>query len=157
MTENKSDMKPRWDSPSRPWGVWGFRLFLVLALIVVGGLGWAGVLVQTKLHSTQVDPTLNALATSLGHTATPSLTASLAPPSATFTTAPTRSAATGSLVYAARTNGRTHLWAYVLGDVSPVQLTYGEWDDRYPAISPDGAFIAFSSNRTGVWAWSGSG
>ena len=151
MTENKSDMKPRRDLPSRHWGVWGFRLFLFLTLIVVGGLGWAGVLVQAELHSAQVDPTLNALATSLGHTATPSITASLAPPSATFTTAPTHSASMGSLVYAARAAGRTHLWAYILGDVSPVQLTYGEWDDRYPAISPDSAFIAFSSNRAGAW------
>ena len=151
MAENKSDMKPRRDSSSRHWGLWGFRFFLFLALIVVGGLGWAGVLVQEELRSTQGDPTLNALATSLSYTTTPSLTASYAPPSATFTAAPTRAAATGSLVYALRTNGRTHLWAYVLGDVSSVQLTYGEWDDRYPAISPDGAFIAFSSNRAGAW------
>ena len=151
MNENKSDGQSRRDFPSRRWRVWGFRLFLFLALVVVGGLGRVGILVQAELYPPQVDPTLFALATALGHTATPSVTATLAPPSATFTVAPTRSASSGALVYTARAAGRTHLWAYIPGDVSPVQLTNGEWDDRYPAISPDGAFIAFSSNRQGAW------
>jgi TolB protein len=30
-------------------------------------------------------------------------------------------------------------------------LTYGEWDDRHPSISPDGNQVAFTSNRSGHW------
>ncbi|MGH2499238.1 MAG: TolB family protein, partial [Candidatus Limnocylindria bacterium] len=49
---------------------------------------------------------------------------------------------------------RKHLWlarigpAGELADDAPRQLTRGDWDDLQPAFSPDGARIAFVSNRT---------
>ena len=57
----------------------------------------------------------------------------------------------GTLYYAYRHAGHTNLWAQVLGETSPVRLTAGPWDDRDPAISPDGKQLAFASHRDGSW------
>lgn len=57
----------------------------------------------------------------------------------------------GTLYYAYRQQGRTNLWAQVLGRPNPVRLTAGPWDDRDPAISPDGTRLAFASRRDGSW------
>ncbi|MEJ2564066.1 MAG: hypothetical protein P8Z42_15500 [Anaerolineales bacterium] len=37
------------------------------------------------------------------------------------------------------------------GDSNSVQLTGGPWDDRDPAVSPDGLSVAFTSRRNGYW------
>ncbi|HEY44834.1 MAG TPA: hypothetical protein G4O11_12715 [Anaerolineae bacterium] len=137
--------------PSRPWRVWVFRLFLLIIVITIGVLGWAGVAMKMQLSPTPLDPTLIALATALQYSPTASISPTTAPPSATFTIAPTRNSFLGTLVYAARNAGYTHLWAYTPGDATPVQLTKGDWDDRNPAVSPDGRYVAFSSNRDGAW------
>ncbi len=57
----------------------------------------------------------------------------------------------GTLVYAAREGGRTHIWGYRPGDPSPLPITSGEFDDRDPVVSPDGDRIAFVSSRAGPW------
>ena len=57
----------------------------------------------------------------------------------------------GTLYYAYRHAGFTNLWAQVLGQTNPVRLTAGPWDDRDPAISPDGTRLAFASHRDGSW------
>jgi TolB protein len=57
----------------------------------------------------------------------------------------------GTLYYAYRRAGYTNLWAQVLGQPNPVRLTAGPWDDRDPAISPDGTHLAFASHREGSW------
>lgn len=44
-----------------------------------------------------------------------------------------------------------HLFAYQPTQQSWVQLTDGEWDDLHPAVSPDGRWIAFTSNRERYW------
>jgi TolB protein len=59
----------------------------------------------------------------------------------------------GTIFYAHRDFGRTSLWALGLGPQArqPVRLTSGPWDDRDPALSPDGTRLAFSSRRDGSW------
>lgn len=57
----------------------------------------------------------------------------------------------GVIVFAARENGYSHLWFYIPGETSPRRLSTGNWDDRHPAISPDGTKLAFSSRRNGNW------
>ena len=57
----------------------------------------------------------------------------------------------GTLYYAFRHNGYTNLYAKMLGVSQPVRLTAGPWDDRDPAISPDGLRLAFASHRGGSW------
>ncbi len=57
----------------------------------------------------------------------------------------------GTLYYAYRHDGYTNLWAQVLDQPNPVRLTAGPWDDRDPAISPDGTQLAFASHRDGSW------
>jgi len=57
----------------------------------------------------------------------------------------------GTVYYAYRHNGYTNLWAKMLGQGQPVRLTAGPWDDRDPAISPDGKRLAFASHRGGSW------
>jgi TolB protein len=48
-------------------------------------------------------------------------------------------------------NGHAHLFFYIPQQVPLTRLTYGEWDDTNPALSPDGTKVAFASNRDGTW------
>jgi hypothetical protein len=96
------------------------------------------------------DPTLVAFATTLAQS-TPSATNTEPPPTASSTVAPTRTATSGTLFFAARASQYSHLWAYVPGDARPIQLTAGEWDDRDPSVDPQGERIVFSSHRDGNW------
>ncbi|GGW29356.1 S9 family peptidase [Arenibacter certesii] len=45
-------------------------------------------------------------------------------------------------------NERTHLYTYVPGDSTAVQITFGDYDDVNPAWHPDSKTIVFESNRT---------
>ena len=48
-------------------------------------------------------------------------------------------------------NGHAHLFFYIPQQLPLTRLTYGEWDDTSPALSPDGTQVAFASNRGGTW------
>ncbi len=48
-------------------------------------------------------------------------------------------------------NGYAHLFFYIPQQLPLTRLTYGEWDDVSPALSPDGTQVAFASNRDGPW------
>ncbi|MGQ0604392.1 MAG: TolB family protein, partial [Anaerolineales bacterium] len=57
----------------------------------------------------------------------------------------------GTVFFAFRNSGRTNLWAHVIGQPAPVRITSGPWDDRDPALSPDGQHLAFASRVDGSW------
>lgn len=44
-----------------------------------------------------------------------------------------------------------HLFAFHPLYLPLTRLTNGEWDDCYPALSPDGTRLAFASHRNGYW------
>jgi TolB protein len=79
-------------------------------------------------------------------------------PTATATPAPTETA-TGTPIPGAQDvvllsleeNGHAHLFFYIPQQLPLTRLTYGEWDDTSPALSPDGTKVAFASNRDGTW------
>jgi len=48
-------------------------------------------------------------------------------------------------------NGYAQLFFYIPQQLPLTRLTYGEWDDVSPALSPDGTQVAFASNRDGFW------
>ncbi len=48
-------------------------------------------------------------------------------------------------------NGYAQLFFYIPQQLPLTRLTYGEWDDTSPALSPDGTRVAFASNRDGAW------
>jgi TolB protein len=73
------------------------------------------------------------------------------PAGPTVTAPPNPLSLGGTIYYAFRQVGYTNLWAQVLGRPQPVRLTAGAWDDRDPAISPDGRTLAFASHREGSW------
>jgi TolB protein len=47
--------------------------------------------------------------------------------------------------------GYSHLFAYQALGLPYTRLTSGPWDDINPALSPDGRYVAFASNRAGPW------
>jgi TolB protein len=122
---------------------WAFRIFLLIVILALAGLGWSlaglrpGATGLPSEAETAARPTVTA-------SPVPGVTA-LAPPAAT------RRTTDGVLIFARRTAGRTHLWALVPGDPGAVQLTFGDWDDRDPAVSPEGGRVAFASHRDGGW------
>jgi TolB protein len=132
---------------------WAFRALLLISLAAMVVLAWFALQSQATPSGVTSDPTLIALATSLANTSTPSLTPSEMPPSPTSFSSPSLSdeEEIGTIVFARRSEGRSHLWAYQAGATGPVQITDGDFDDRDPAISPDGSTIAFVSSRSGPW------
>jgi TolB protein len=58
---------------------------------------------------------------------------------------------TGLIVLALNEAGHSHLFAYQASDSPFTRLTSGPWDDTHPALSPDGRWLAFASNRSGPW------
>lgn len=141
------------DSPPGPktrvgLRVWAFRVFIALVILLVAALARLS-LGSSPATAPAIDPTVAALATSLARPATASPTSGN--PAGSATPLPTRVTLSGSLIYTARAAGHSRLWAISQGDPTPIRLTDGPFDDREPAVSPDGRFVAFASTRLGGW------
>jgi WD40 repeat protein len=57
----------------------------------------------------------------------------------------------GLLILSISEGGYSHLFAYQPLSMPFIRLTDGAWDDITPALSPDGRYLAFASNRAGSW------
>jgi WD40 repeat protein len=142
--ENRAESSPR--------RIWTFRLALFVALLAVIALAWLALRQPPAADHDGLEPTLTALAGAVSFTDTPlSASPTESPSGETPTPAATRDVSQGTVVFTARVRGASHLWTYAAGDPSPEQLTSGDWDDRDPALSPDGSKLAFTSTRNGYW------
>ncbi len=136
----------------------GFLLILLLVLTVIGYLGWQAGLLSTLLPepSPGISQPANTEDTSISPT--PAAT-DLADSTAIVeidpqipTLPPFEEGILPGMIYLSISEaGYAHLFAYHPENLPFTRLTFGEWDDRYPAVSPDGRQIAFSSNRAGQW------
>ena len=137
-------MRPKW-------------LVIFLALICVGAISWVALNYEGFDTATEVLPILEYTEVVQMTTNTPrpsaSPTMALVLPTIESTPSPlpSRDTPSGTIVFAARKFGNSHLWLYVPGDPEPFQITGGTWDDRHPSVEPDGSHIVFSSHRDGNW------
>src|SRR4030042_5788278 len=141
------ELRPGPGRPAKP--SLAFRGLLLTSVLSIAALGWAVLRLRQRIAAAEPDPTLVAAATLLSQDPTPSSTQSFSAEPATQTPAPTRIEDFGALVFSARHGGHSHLWAVVPGDAQPVPLTAGDGDDRDPAVSPEGQWLAFASRRGG--------
>jgi TolB protein len=134
-------------------------LLILINLVILAFLGWnawlAGLLNAYLPAQYQIAPTQAA--------AVPTPTATLEPtPTATVEPTPTATPANpgagsgtayipGLIVLSLTEAGYSHLYAYHPESLPLTRLTYGEWDDLQPALSPDGTQVVFTSNRSGQW------
>ena len=129
-------------------------LLLANLVLIVGATAYVSVTLiadaQVAASPTPVSPesVSTAIAVQL-----PTLEIVVTPPPAgpSATPPPNPLSLGGTVFFAYRHNGRTNLWAHSLGQPDPVRITAGPWDDRDPAVSPDGRYLAFSSRREGSW------
>jgi len=136
----------------------GFSVFLLVILAGFGFLSWqAGYLdailpgaanpTQVSTQADTEEPTPSTLPIS---TPTPTQMVVAQPEIPTLPPA-TNGTLPGLIVFSMSEAGYFHLFAYHPETLPITRLTYGEWDDLQPAISPDGTQIAFTSNRSGHW------
>jgi len=59
--------------------------------------------------------------------------------------------AASSLIVSLEEQGYAHLFLLSPSTAGLIRLTWGQWSDINPAISPDGRALAFASNRSGFW------
>jgi TolB protein len=151
MTERPSRKQENKPASGTRGRLWLFRGFLLLVLILISALGWYSLRLRDELPANQPDPPQIAFATGIAVESPTSFESETPEPTVSITPLATRTTLEGSLVYTVREGGHSHIWVYGAGDPKPLPLTWGDWDDRDPAIDPLGEQLAFSSNRGGAW------
>jgi TolB protein len=136
-------------------------LLLIINVVILAFLGWnawmAGLLNAYLPENYQIFPT-EAAPPQIEPTS-PTIVASPtaeSTPTATSTALPTQISEgipqiPGIIVLSINQAGYNHLFAFHPTNLPLTRLTYGQWDDLSPALSPDGTRVAFVSNREGHW------
>jgi TolB protein len=151
MTEQPSRKQGGEPASGTRGRLWLFRGFLIVVLILISALGWYSLRLHDQIRATRPDSTQTAWATEMTVGSPTPFKSETPEPAGSVTPLATRTTLEGSLVYTIREGGHSHLWVYGAGDPKALPLTWGEWDDRDPAIDPTGEQLAFSSNRGGAW------
>jgi len=132
---------------------WGFRLLMVVAVGLAMLAGWLSLGVLNPASAPTIDPTFVSLAGTLlmGPTSSAPPTETALPMIGPIRPAATHTTLAGTFVVSTRIDAHSHLWAFAPGEAQPIALTLGDFDDRDPAVSPDGSSVAFASNRRSGW------
>ena len=134
----------------------GFFLISLLNLALFSILGWKAGLGSLIFPAQIVAVTTAVEATTPQNTAIPSQsvqpTLTDETPSAPILIQTNPSGDLPGMIYLSLSEaGYFHIFAYNPESQPLLRLTFGDWDDREPAVSPDGKIVAFSSNRSGYW------
>ncbi|MBN1536082.1 MAG: PD40 domain-containing protein [Anaerolineales bacterium] len=129
---------------------------LLLALLVFHVLNRNGNQTSSTVpppptNSTNVESSIVVLLSTTESTTsspTPDLVASLPAP---LTIQEPDQTVQGAIILAIKEGEYTHLFYCQPSNCALNRLTYGPWDDITPAISADGKYLAFASNRNGFW------
>jgi TolB protein len=133
----------------------GVGLIFALALLA-GYLAWRLVLLSSAAAALEPPPTLPPLLSAspslpLSPTPTPPPPPTLTATSALQSFTPPDAFIQGLIVLSIDEGLHAHLFAYSPGELPLLRLQEGPWDDIHPALHPDGARLAFASNRDGDW------
>ncbi len=135
----------------QPVRIWIYRIFLAVVVVGIVFLGWYSLQLRQPGQPDPPEPPLSALTTSQAVAPTRSSGTDQGFSSVASTPNSTDFASQGTVFFTARTQARSHIWAYVIGESEPVQITFGEWDDRNPAFNADEGMLAFTSNSGLYW------
>ncbi|HET7011397.1 MAG TPA: hypothetical protein VFI11_11535 [Anaerolineales bacterium] len=124
---------------------------MVAAVALAALAGWLSLAGPNPNAAPTIDPTFISLAGTLLMGPTPVPVGTLPPTVGPITPAATHTTLAGTFIITSRVDGRSHLWALAPGEAQALPLTQGDFDDRDPAISPDGRSVAFASNRGSGW------
>lgn len=148
-------------APKITFSVFGFFLFTLAILAGFGYLGWRagfipflppppGAVQQPLTAATPTAPFSPTQPAEAPPTITPDPDPAIPTPQPLIQPV-SEAEIPGILVLSLSEAGYYHLFAYHPENFPLTRITYGEWHDLDPAISPDGSQIAFSSNRGGQY------
>jgi TolB protein len=130
-------------------------LIIMINVFILGFFGWQ--ITQAFLKqspSTQIPP-ITTESQNQKLTSTPISTLKLSAPEEPYPPSMLSEtmafSTSGLMIISLSEAGYYHLYAYHPEALPLTRLTFGEWDDIQPSLSPDGSRVAFASHQDGQW------